>query len=79
MIYSSGYIGYVPHRESLRLIAEAGNCILVVDSDGKNYINPHVPSAYGAITDDNLIADSSEIYNADKLDGVVVERYMHSL
>lgn len=78
-IYSSGYIGYVPHREALRLIAEAGNCILVVDSDGKNYINPHVPSAYGAITDDNLIADSSEISNADKLDGVVIERYTYAL
>ncbi|HPD28034.1 MAG TPA: hypothetical protein PK673_06635 [Paludibacteraceae bacterium] len=78
-IYSTGYIGYVPHREALRLIAEAGNCILVVDSDGKNYIKPHVPSVYGAITDDNLIADSSEISNADKLDGVVVERYTYAL
>lgn len=78
-IYSSGYIGYVPHREALRLIAEAGNCILVVDSDGKNYIKPHVPSVYGAITDDNLIADSGEISNADKLDGVVVERYTYAL
>lgn len=78
-IYSNGYIGYVPHREALRLIAEAGNCILVVDSDGKNYIKPHIPSSYGAITDDNLIADSGEISNADKLEGVIVERYTYAL
>lgn len=78
-IYSSGYISYVPHREALRLIAEAGNCILVVDSDGTNHIKPHVPSTYGAITDDNLIEDSGEISNKDKLDGVIVERYTYAL
>ena len=78
-IKSNGYIGYVPHREALRLIAEAGNCILVVDSDGKNYIKPHVPSVYGEITDDNIIAGSGEISNEDKLDGVVVERYTYAL
>ena len=32
-----------------------------------------------SITDDYLIDDSGEISNADKLDGVVVERYTYAL
>ena len=34
-IISTGYITEVPHREALRLIAEAGNGMLIVDKNGK--------------------------------------------
>ena len=78
-IYSNGYIGYVPHREALRMIAEAGNCIIHTDKYGNNYIAPHTPEAPILFNEDSIIKDTLDVNNSEKIDGVVVERYTYVL
>ena len=78
-IDSLGYIGYVPHREALRMIAEAGNCILYIDSDGVANIAPHSPVDFGEIDADNIIDKTLDISNKEKVDGVIVSRYTYAL
>ena len=78
-VFSNGYIGYVPHREALRLIAEAGNCIIRTDRNGYNYLAPHTPTAAINFDANKIIKESFDVDNSQKIDGVVVERYTYVL
>lgn len=77
-IYSSGYIPYVPHREALRLIAEAGNCIIYTDVNGVNYIAPQAGGTAIAITDDYIVKDTLNVTNTEKVNGVIVEKFTYT-
>ena len=77
-IMSKGYITEVPHREALRLIAEAGCCILRVNSDGVICFEEAALNEKGALTSDELVEDSHQI-ESDKLLGVEVVEYSYFL
>ena len=77
-IMSSGYITEVPHREALRLIAEAGCGILLVDSDGKIQLKKHTPKNSGLISNDEIVEGSYLVESGDKYLGVNVIKYSYS-
>src|SRR5699024_5114382 len=65
-IISTGYITEVPHREALRLIAEAGNGILVIDANGNIALKKHTPTEKGALTADDIVEGGYSVENSDK-------------
>lgn len=77
-IISTGYITEVPHREALRLIAEAGNGIIVIDSNGNISLRPHTPAEKGAITADDIVEGTYSVSNTDKYLGVSITKYTFS-
>lgn len=77
-IISTGYITEVPHREALRLIAEAGNGILVVDANGNIALKKHTPADKGELTTDDIVEGSYSVLNEDKYLGVNVTKYTFS-
>lgn len=77
-IISTGYITEVPHREALRLIAEAGNGILVIDANGNIALKKHTPAEKGALTADDIVEGSYSIENTDKYLGINVTKYTFS-
>lgn len=77
-IISTGYITEVPHREALRLIAEAGNGIIVIDSNGNISLRPHTPVEKGAITADDVVEGTYSVSNTDKYLGVSITKYTFS-
>ena len=77
-IMSSGYITEVPHREALRLIAEAGCGILLVSSDGKIQLKKHTPKNSGVISNDEIVEGSYLVESGDKYLGVNVIKYSYS-
>ena len=77
-IISTGYITEVPHREALRLIAEAGNGILVIDANGNIAIKKHTPVEKGALTADDIVEGGYSIENSDKYLGINVTKYTFS-
>lgn len=77
-IISTGYITEVPHREALRLIAEAGNGMLVVDENGNISLKKHMPTEKGALTSDDIVEGGHSIENSDKYIGVNVTKYTFS-
>ena len=77
-IISTGYITEVPHREALRLIAEAGNGILVIDANGNIALKKHTPTEKGEITADDIVEGSYSIENSDKYLGINVTKYTFS-
>ena len=77
-IISTGYITEVPHREALRLIAEAGNGILVIDANGNIALKKHTPVEKGALTSDDIVEGGHSIENSDKYIGVNVTKYTFS-
>lgn len=77
-IISRGYITEVPHREALRLIAEAGNGILVIKSNGNIALKKHTPVEKGALTADDIVEGGYSIENSDKYIGVNVTKYTFS-
>lgn len=77
-IMSSGYITEVPHREALRLIAEAGCGILLVGNDGKIQLKKHTPKNSGVISDDEIVEGSYLVESGDKYLGVNVIKYSYS-
>lgn len=77
-IISTGYITEVPHREALRLIAEAGNGILVIDANGNIALKKHTPTEKGEISADDIVEGSYSIENSDKYFGVNVTKYTFS-
>ena len=77
-IISTGYITEVPHREALRLIAEAGNGILVMDANGNISLKKHTPAEKGKITADDIVESGYNIQNTDKYLGVNVTKYTFS-
>ena len=74
-IISTGYIGAVPHREALRLIAEAGNGILISKPDGTIALKIHTPVSKGTLTADDIVEGTYTTENEDKILGVSVTRY----
>lgn len=77
-IISTGYITEVPHREALRLIAEAGNGILVIDANGNIALKKHTPAEKGALTADDIVEGSYSVENTDKYLGINVTKYTFS-
>ena len=77
-IMSSGYITEVPHREALRLIAEAGCGILLVGSDGKIQLKKHTPKNSGVISNNEIVEGSYLVESGDKYLGVNVIKYSYS-
>ena len=77
-IISTGYITEVPHREALRLIAEAGNGILVIDASGNISLKKHTPTEKGEITADDVVEGGYSVENSDKYLGINVTKYMFS-
>lgn len=78
-IISTGYITEVPHREALRLIAEAGNGILVIDANGNIALKKHTPAEKGALTADDIVEGSYSVENTDKYLGINVTKYTFSI
>lgn len=77
-IISTGYITEVPHREALRLIAEAGNGILVIDASGNISLKKHTPTEKGELTADDIVEGSYSVENSDKYLGINVTKYTFS-
>ena len=77
-IISTGYITEVPHREALRLIAEAGNGILVIDANGNIALKKHTATEKGEITADDVVEGSYSVENSDKYLGINVTKYTFS-
>lgn len=77
-IISTGYITEVPHREALRLIAEAGNGILVIDANGNIALKKHTPTEKGALTADDIVEGGYSVENSDKYLGINVTKYAFS-
>ena len=77
-IISTGYITEVPHREALRLIAEAGNGILVIDANGNIALKKHTATEKGEITADDIVEGSYSVENSDKYLGINVTKYTFS-
>lgn len=76
-IISKGYIGEVSHREALRLIAEAGNCNIKVES-GSISIVPFATELGNDLGEDDILEDSLSIENEDKILGVRTNVYSFS-
>lgn len=77
-IMSTGYITEVPHREALRLIAEAGCGILVIDKNGNLYLKKHTPTDKGTVSQDEIVQDSYALQNAEKTLGIQIAKYTFS-
>ena len=77
-IISTGYITEVPHREALRLIAEAGNGMLVIDANGNIILKKLAPVERGVFSIDDIVEDSETINNPNKYLGVNVTKYTFS-
>lgn len=77
-IISTGYITEVPHREALRLIAEAGNGVLRLDPTGKLFLEKHNPTYTGNISKDNIVDETKQTQNFDKILGIDVARFSFS-
>ena len=77
-IISAGYITEVPHREALRLIAEAGNGIIVIDANGNISLKKHTPTEKGELTADDIVEGSYSVENSDKYLGINVTKYTFS-
>ena len=77
-IMSAGYITEVPHREALRLIAEAGCGILLVGSDGKIRLTKHTPKDAGELNEDDIVEGTYNVESREKYLGVNVIKYSYS-
>lgn len=77
-IMSTGYITEVPHREAFRLIAEAGNGYLWIDSDSVIHISKYTEKNVPDLTEDEVVQDTLNIDSADRYFGVQVSRYAFS-
>lgn len=77
-IMSTGYITEVPHREAFRLIAEAGNGYLWIDSDSVIHISKYTENNVPDLTEDEVVQDTLNIDSADRYFGVQVSRYAFS-
>lgn len=77
-IISTGYITEVPHREAFRLIAEAGNGYLWIDSDSVIHIDKYLASEVKTVNTDEIVKDSLNIDSTERSFGVSVSRYAFS-
>ena len=80
-IVSKGYITEVPHREALRLIAEASGGVLFVDNNGKVNIKILSYKSGGLGTETNAESDivdgTLSITNPEKIQGITVPYYAY--
>ena len=79
-IISKGYITEVPHREALRLIAEAACGVLFVDNNGKVNIKilSYISGTGTEINAESDIVDGSlSITNPEKIQGINVPYYAY--
>lgn len=76
---SKGYIGFVPHKEALRLIAEAGCGYIEVEADGGIHLKKHTPTTIADISDDEVVDGSLETGDSNNIFGVAVERFSYTL
>lgn len=77
-IISKGYITEVPHREALRLIAEAGNGVLKIDEKGNFFLEKHKPVKTGDLTKDDIVEGTQQTQNANKILGVDIAKFSFS-
>lgn len=77
-IISKGYIGFVPHREALRMICEASNSIMIVE-EGIIKIVQYNKNVIGDISDDEILEDTFSIENDEKCLGVKLTKYNYVL
>lgn len=78
-IVSTGYITEVPHREALRLIAEAGNGVIIVDNKGDLHLVRHQTSeAVNVITKDDIVEGTNNTSNVEKTLGIEIIRHSFS-
>lgn len=75
---STGYITEVPHREALRLIAEAGNGILTIDKNGNLALVKAAFLQNKTITADDAVEGTYRILNENKYLGISVPKYTFS-
>jgi hypothetical protein len=73
-IVSHGYIGTVSFREALRMAAEASNAVIKVDS-GTISVVPFATTAGSDMGEDDIVDDTLDIENEDKILGVKVTQY----
>lgn len=74
-IISYGYITDVPHREALRLIAEAGNGILIVEPTGEIHLKKFTVTDKGVLSDDDIVDNRLTIENSQKNLGININTY----
>lgn len=78
-IFSTGYISEVPHREALRLIAEAGNAAIFVNNDGVVEIKVIDLTSYGSSANlqDIAVEDTLAREDVDNVQGISVAKYSY--
>lgn len=74
-VISKGYITEVPHREAFRLIAEAGNGYLWIDSESAVHISKYEAKQLSEVTANEIVQDSISIDSSERFFGVQVARY----
>lgn len=77
-VISKGYITEVPHREAFRLIAEAGNGYLWIDSNSVIHISKFTEKTMPEITRDEVVQDTLNIDSSERYFGVQIARYAFS-
>lgn len=78
-IVSTGYVPFVPHREALRLVAEASNSIVKADKKGVLSLKPHTYKVVEYFTKDNIIDKSYTIQPIASQNGVNVYYYSYAV
>lgn len=74
---STGYITEVPHREALRLIAEAGNGALIVDKIGNLSLVKNAIKADRTLTTDDIVDGGYSVENTNKYLGIQITKYTY--
>lgn len=74
---STGYITEVPHREALRLIAEAGNGVLIVDKNGSLSLIKNGIKTDRTLTADDIVDGGYSVDNTNKYLGIQITKYTY--
>lgn len=77
-IISRGYITEVPHREALRLIAEAGRGRLRIDNDGLLHLEPNkIGDLVSTLGKDEIVDGTYSSENKERILGVAVSKHTY--
>ena len=74
---STGYITEVPHREALRLIAEAGNGVLIVDKNGSLSLVKSGIKTDRTLTADDIVDGGYSVDNTNRYLGIQITKYTY--
>ena len=74
---STGYITEVPHREALRLIAEAGNGVLIVDKNGSLSLKKSGIKTDRTLTADDIVDGGYSVDNTNRYLGIQITKYTY--